>query len=77
MRSIPNGKAVWSSKGKFWKFFLSKVRLMVFLMSFFFSIPENGLNTPITLPFSNFLANVSRQITEFYQAILSMATMYK
>ena len=55
-----------------------KVRLMRLISNvIFFSIPENGLNTPITLPFSNFLANVSRQITEFYQAILSMATMYK
>ena len=55
-----------------------KVRLMRLISNvIFFSIPENGLNTLITLPFSNFLANVSPQITEFYQAILSMATMYK
>ena len=35
------------------------------------------MNIPIILPFSNFLANVSPQITEFYQAILFMATMWK
>ena len=43
----------------------------------FFSILEDGLNIPIILHFSNFLANVSPQITEFYPAILFMATMWK
>ena len=43
----------------------------------FFSILEDGLNIPIILPFSNFLANVSQPITEFYPAILCMATMWK